>query len=58
MISGTVGEFPSVILFFAWAASNRIPLVLWQQGFLGQFDVCFHLARSHVEVQPAVRPGP
>ena len=55
-VRGTVAPFPPVILFFAWADTDKVPLVLGQTNFFQQYDICFHLARSHVEVRPAALP--
>jgi hypothetical protein len=57
-VTGFVASFPAVPLAFAWASSDRVPVVLGQISFLHQFDVCLHHGRSHVEVRPAALPVP
>lgn len=58
MIRGSIAPFPSVILFFGWAATDKVPVILGQQNFFEQFDICYHKARSQVEISPAIRLVP
>ena len=50
-----VSGLPAVQLVFAWTQSDAIPLLLGQVNFFQEFDICFHRARLHFEVQPAAR---
>lgn len=50
-----VAGFPPVRLVFAWTQNDAVPLLLGQVNFFQEFDVCFHRARFHFDLQPAVR---
>ena len=39
-----------VSLIFAWANSNRVPVLLGQTNFLMEFNVCFYRSKSYFEV--------
>jgi hypothetical protein len=53
VVDGTVNPFSPVALVFAWAQSDRVPLVLGQTNFFMEFDVCFFRARGVLQLQPA-----
>jgi len=50
-----VAGFPPVRLVFAWTQNDAVPLLLGQVNFFHEFDICFHRARLHFEIQPAIR---
>jgi hypothetical protein len=52
VLAAEVGQFPTVLLAFAWAKSDKVPLLLGQVNFLLEFEVCFFRARGHFEVKP------
>jgi hypothetical protein len=47
-----VGNFAPVRLAFAWAQSDRVPLILGRLNFFLEFDVCFFFAQNVFEVKP------
>ena len=55
LLHGRVAEFAPVTLVFAWSRSESVPLLLGQVNFFEAFDVCFHRARRHFEIEPARR---
>jgi len=40
---------------FAWTRQDNVPLLLGQVNFFEEFDVSFHRARRHFEIEPARR---
>ncbi len=52
ILSGTVEQFPSVRLVFAWTQATQIPLLLGQANFFMEFDVCFYRSQKIFEVTP------
>ena len=52
ILSGTVAQFPSVQLAFAWTQTNDVPVILGQVNFFLEFDVCFYRAQSIFEIKP------
>jgi len=52
IMTGTVSNFPSVQLAFAWTKSDDIPLILGQVNFFMEFDVCFYRSQSAFEIKP------
>jgi hypothetical protein len=54
--SAVVGSFAPVLLAFAWAKTDSVPVILGQVNFFLEFDVCFFRSRGVYEVR--VRQGP
>jgi len=52
----SVGGFPPVRLVFAWTATDDVRLLLGQQNFFVEFEVCFFRNRSEFDVRPATKP--
>lgn len=52
IVSGTVGQFPSVRLAFAWTQADDIPVILGQVNFFLEFDVCFYRTQLAFEIKP------
>jgi hypothetical protein len=52
LLEATVGDFPIVLLSFAWAKAPNVPLILGHINFLKAFEVCFYSADSYFEVNP------
>jgi hypothetical protein len=52
VLSATVGEFPAVLLAFAWTQSREAPLILGHMNFFAEFDVCFYRADLAFELRP------
>ena len=48
----TVASFPPVVLLFAWAASDDVPLLFGYANFFLEFDVCFYATRGEFTVAP------
>jgi len=55
LLEGRLGEFAPVSLVFAWTRQDNVPLLLGQVNFFEEFDVSFHRARRHFEIEPARR---
>jgi hypothetical protein len=55
VLSGTVAEFPSVLLAFAWTESREAPLILGHMNFFAEFDVCFYRADLAFELRPRAK---
>ncbi|MHC4398674.1 MAG: retroviral-like aspartic protease [Planctomycetota bacterium] len=51
LLTGTVGQFPSVRLAFAWTQNNEVPVILGQVNFFMEFDICFFRSRSAFEIR-------
>jgi hypothetical protein len=47
-----IGDLPIAELVFAWANSDRVPLVLSMTDFFLKFNVCFFRSQSYFEVLP------
>jgi len=51
-----VGNFPEIVganeilLIFAWANSNDVPVLLGQTNFFMEFNVCFYHSQNYFEV--------
>ena len=45
-----IGTLEPVRLAFAWAQTDRVPLILWQTNFFREFDVCFQRSRRTIEI--------
>jgi hypothetical protein len=41
VVSGTVAQFPPVLLAFAWSRSTDVPVILGHLNFFAEFNVCF-----------------
>ncbi len=52
LVSGVVGKFPPVLLAFAWANTDDVPLLLGQVNFFAEFDVCLYRSRALFEIRP------
>jgi len=52
VLTGTVANFSSVLLGFAWSMSNDMSVILGHMNFLNEFHVCFYSDRSEFEVCP------
>ena len=52
VLSGTVDDFTSVLLAFAWTQSREAPLILGHMNFFAEFDVCFYRADLAFELRP------
>jgi hypothetical protein len=52
MVTAKVGQFPPVVLAFAWARNNSVPVLLGQTNFFMEFDVCFFRSKAVFEVRP------
>jgi hypothetical protein len=55
LVEARAADWEPVNLAFAWSQSDAVPLLLGQVNFFESFDVCFHRARRHVEVDLAQR---
>ncbi len=55
VLSATVGEFPSLLLAFAWTRSKNVPLILGHMNFFVEFDVCFYRADLAFELHPRTK---
>jgi hypothetical protein len=53
LVEARVAEFAPVRLVFAWTKADNVPLLLGQVNFFDEFDVCFHRAQRHFEIEPA-----
>jgi hypothetical protein len=52
ILTGTLGQFPSVRLAFAWTRNNDVPVILGQVNFFMEFDVSFFRSRFVFEIKP------
>jgi len=52
VLSTVVGSSSPVVLAFAWAQSDEVPIILGQVNFFMEFDICFFRNRSTFEVRP------
>lgn len=52
ILSGTVAQFNSVLLAFAWTKLLDIPVILGHMNFFQEFDVCFYRSELTFEVCP------
>jgi hypothetical protein len=53
-IMGTLGQFPPVLLAFAWTQADHVPLILGRMNFFTEFDICFYSSQQFFEVRPKV----
>ncbi|GAB4136997.1 MAG: hypothetical protein Fur0046_10840 [Cyanobacteria bacterium J069] len=58
VLSATVGEFPSVLLAFAWTQSREAPLILGHMNFFLEFDICFYRADLAFELRSRSSSSP
>ena len=54
VISGKVGNFPPLLLAFAWTQSNDVPVILGHMNFFSEFNVCFYRHELAFELQPII----
>ncbi|PNW59013.1 UNVERIFIED_CONTAM: hypothetical protein BEN50_05685 [Euhalothece sp. KZN 001] len=50
VLSGTVANFSSVFLAFAWTQARDVPVILGQMNFFQEFNVCFYRHELAFEV--------
>ncbi|NDJ19770.1 hypothetical protein GS601_21180 [Myxacorys almedinensis A] len=42
VVAGTIAQFPSVLLGFAWTEMRDTPVILGHMNFFAEFNVCFY----------------
>lgn len=52
VVSGTIAQFPSVLLGFAWTEMRETPVILGHMNFFAEFNVCFYRHELAFEVRP------
>lgn len=52
VVSGTIAQFPSVLLGFAWTEMRDTPVILGHMNFFAEFNVCFYRHELAFEVCP------
>ena len=52
VIKAEIGNFPPVLLAFAWVSHDNIPVILGQTNFFNEFEVCFFRNKFEFEVKP------
>lgn len=57
VVSGTIAQFPSVLLAFAWAEMRDTPVILGHMNFFAEFNVCFYRHELAFEVCPCPKEG-
>jgi len=50
-VTAKFGQFPPVLIAFAWVNSDNLPVILGQTNFFQEFDVCFFRSRSLFEIR-------
>lgn len=55
VVSGTIAQFPPVLLGFAWTEMRDIPVILGHMNFFTEFNVCFYRHELAFEVCPKDR---
>lgn len=50
VVSGTIAQFPPVLLGFAWTEMRDTPVILGHMNFLAEFNVCFYRHELAFEV--------
>jgi hypothetical protein len=55
VVSGTIAQFPPVLLAFAWTEMRDTPVILGHMNFFAEFNVCFYRHDSAFEVCPKER---
>ena len=51
-VTAVIGTFPPVQLSFAWTQAPHARLLLGQQNFFMEFDVCFFRSQNTFQIQP------
>ncbi|MDW8227006.1 MAG: hypothetical protein RMJ60_04340 [Anaerolineales bacterium] len=51
-VVGKIGTFPPFNLFFAWAGSDDVRVILGQYNFFQEFDVHFYRSQFVFEIHP------
>jgi hypothetical protein len=52
VLSGSVAQFPPVLLAFAWTELRNTPVILGHMNFFAEFNVCFYRHELAFEVCP------
>lgn len=52
VVSGSIAQFPPVLLAFAWTEMRDISVILGHMNFFAEFNVCFYRHESAFEVCP------
>lgn len=52
LIHGAVEPFSPVMLAFAWTKASGVPVILGQQNFFMEFDICFLRSQCRLEIKP------
>jgi hypothetical protein len=52
VVSGTIAQFPPVLLAFAWTEMRDTPVILGHMNFFAEFNVCFYRHELAFEVCP------
>jgi hypothetical protein len=52
VLSGTLAEFSTILLAFAWTRSTDVPVILGHLNFFSEFNVCFFRHELAFEVYP------
>jgi hypothetical protein len=52
VVSGTIAQFPPVLLGFAWNEMRDTPVILGHMNFFAEFNVCFYRHELAFEVCP------
>ena len=50
-----IDPFSPVLLAFAWTKAQGVPVILGQQNFFMEFDVCFYRSQCRFEIKPKKR---
>jgi hypothetical protein len=52
VVSGTIAQFPPILLAFAWTEMRDTPVILGHMNFFAEFNVCFYRHELAFEVCP------
>jgi hypothetical protein len=52
VVSGSIAQFPPVLLAFAWTEMRDISVILGHMNFFAEFNVCFYRHELAFEVCP------
>jgi hypothetical protein len=52
VVTGTISQFPPVLLGFAWTEMRDTPVILGHMNFFAEFNVCFYRHELAFEVCP------
>ncbi|AFZ00246.1 hypothetical protein [Calothrix sp. PCC 6303] len=55
VVSGTIAQFPPILLAFAWTEMRDTPVILGHMNFFAEFNVCFYRHELAFEVCPKER---